>query len=170
MKYIFASDIHGSAFYCKKLLETFENLQAQRLVLLGDLLYHGPRNDLPKEYNPKEVAKLLNNIKEKIICVKGNCEAEVDQLMLEFPVLCEFGILELDGRRIYLTHGHRYNIDNPPLMSEDDVLIYGHTHVPLDQIIDGKHFLNPGSVSIPKENSEHGFILYENGIFSHHSL
>lgn len=165
MKYFFASDIHGSAFYCEKLIEAFTKQRGDRLVLLGDLLYHGPRNDLPEEYNPKAVAGMLNVIKDKILCVRGNCEAEVDQMMLNFPVLCDFGMLELDGKRIYLTHGHHYNIDNPLPMCPGDIMIYGHTHVPIDTTKDGIRFLNPGSVSIPKEESGHGYILYEDGIF-----
>lgn len=160
-KYIFASDIHGSEYYCKKLLEKAEELGAERIVLLGDILYHGPRNDLPKDYNPKAVAELLNRAKEKLICIRGNCDAEVDQLLLQFPILGEQGVMELGGRVIYLTHGHHFNIDNPLPMCRGDVMIYGHTHVPLDETKDGFRFLNPGSVSIPKNGSAHGFILYD---------
>ena len=166
MKYIFASDIHGSAYYCKKLLEAFEREKALRLVLLGDILYHGPRNDLPKDYDPRAVAAMLNEYAASILCVRGNCEAEVDQMMLDFPVLAEYAVLELDGIRIYLTHGHHYNIEVPLPMQAGDLMIYGHTHVPLDEMRDGRRFLNPGSVSIPKENSGHGYICYEDGVFT----
>ena len=106
MKWMIASDIHGSAFYCEKMLKAFEREQADKLLLLGDILYHGPRNDLPKGYAPKKVIELLNNIKEKILCVRGNCDAEVDQMVLEFPVLADYMLL-FDGTcAIYATHGH----------------------------------------------------------------
>ena len=168
MKYIFASDIHGSAYYCRKLIETYKNEKADRLILLGDLLYHGPRNDLPKDYAPKEVAAMLNSLKNEILAIRGNCEAEVDQMMLEFPVLAEYAVLALEsGQTIYLTHGHHYNIDNPLPMKEGDIMIYGHTHVPLDEIRNGIRFLNPGSVSIPKQDSGHGYIIWENGDFTY---
>lgn len=168
MKYIFASDIHGSAYYCRKLIDAYKAEKADRLILLGDLLYHGPRNDLPKEYAPKEVAAMLNSLKNEILAIRGNCEAEVDQMMLEFPVLAEYAVLVLEsGQTIYLTHGHHYNIDNPLPMKEGDIMIYGHTHVPLDEIRNGIRFLNPGSVSIPKQDSGHGYIICENGDFTY---
>lgn len=170
MKYIFASDIHGSAYYCKKLLEKAAETGAGRIVLLGDLLYHGPRNDLPQDYAPKQVAEMLNGVKEKLICVRGNCDAEVDQMMLEFPIMADYAVLEPDGRRMYITHGHHYNIDNPMPMSAGDIMLYGHTHVTLDEERNGVRFLNPGSVSIPKNDTGHGFLLYENGIFTRESL
>ncbi len=120
MKYLFASDIHGSAYYCRKLLDAFREEQAERLVLLGDLLYHGPRNDLPREYAPKEVIALLNEHKNKIYAVRGNCEAEVDQMVLEFPVMADYCILSVDGRTFYATHGHIYNQDNLPPLQEGE--------------------------------------------------
>lgn len=158
MKLIIASDIHGSALYCGKLIAAFRNEKADKLLLLGDLLYHGPRNPLPEEYDPKAVATMLNGIKEKILCVRGNCEAEVDQMMLEFPVMADYALLSLDGINLYATHGH---LTEPP-MHQGDVLVSGHTHVPTWQ---NKRF-NPGSVSIPKENSHHGYILYADGTFN----
>ena len=167
MKYLFASDIHGSAYYCRKLTDAYKAEKANRLILLGDLLYHGPRNDLPKNYAPKEVASMLNSLKNEILAIRGNCEAEVDQMMLEFPVLADYAaIMTAAGQTIYLTHGHHYNIDNPLPMKEGDVMIYGHTHVPLDEVKDGIRFLNPGSVSIPKQDSGHGYIVLEDGIFT----
>lgn len=165
MKYLFASDIHGSAKYSRRLLDKLEETGAGRLVLLGDLLYHGPRNDLPEEYAPKLVAQMLNSHREKLICIRGNCDAEVDQMMLEFPIMAETGVLELDGTRIYLTHGHHHNIENPLALDRGDILMYGHTHVPLDEERDGVRYLNPGSVSIPKNNSAHSCLLYEDGSF-----
>ena len=118
MKYMFASDIHGSAYYCRKMLDAFEKEGAERLVLLGDLLYHGPRNDLPKEYAPKQVIPMLNAMKDKIYAVRGNCEAEVDQMVLEFPVMADYCILSIDGKTLYATHGHVYNQNNLPPLCE----------------------------------------------------
>lgn len=156
MKYMFASDVHGSAYYCRKMLEAFELEKADRLVLLGDLLYHGPRNDLPKEYAPKEVISMLNGMKNKIYAVRGNCEAEVDQMVLEFPVMADYCILAIDGKTLYATHGHVYNTSNLPPMQDGDVLVHGHTHVLKAEQMEGYIWLNPGSVSIPKEGSAHG--------------
>lgn len=166
MKYLFASDIHGSAYYCRKLLDAFREEQAERLVLLGDLLYHGPRNDLPREYAPKEVIALLNEHKNKIYAVRGNCEAEVDQMVLEFPVMADYCILSVDGRTFYATHGHIYNQDNLPPLQEGDILIHGHTHVLKAQQMDGYILLNPGSVSIPKEENPATYAVLENSIFT----
>ena len=166
MKYLFASDIHGSAYYCRKLLDAFREEQAERLVLLGDLLFHGPRNDLPREYAPKEVIALLNEHKNKIYAVRGNCEAEVDQMVLEFPVMADYCILSVDGRTFYATHGHIYNQDNLPPLREGDILIHGHTHVLKAQQMDGYILLNPGSVSIPKEGNPATYAVLENSIFT----
>lgn len=166
MKYLFASDIHDSAYYCRKLLDAFREEQAERLVLLGDLLYHGPRNDLPREYAPKEVIALLNEHKNKIYAVRGNCEAEVDQMVLEFPVMADYCILSVDGRTFYATHGHIYNQDNLPPLQEGDILIHGHTHVLKAQQMDGYILLNPGSVSIPKEGNPATYAVLENSIFT----
>lgn len=166
MKYLFASDIHGSAYYCRKLLDAFREEQAERLVLLGDLLYHGPRNDLPREYAPKEVIALLNEHKNKIYAVRGNCEAEVDQMVLEFPVMADYCILSVDGRTFYATHGHIYNQDNLPPLQKGDILIHGHTHVLKAQQMDGYILLNPGSVSIPKEGNPATYAVLENSIFT----
>ena len=166
MKYLFVSDIHGSAYYCRKLIEAYRTEKADRLILLGDLLYHGPRNDLPKDYAPKEVAAMLNALKDEILAIHGNCEAEVDQMMLEFPVLADYAVIMTDaGQTIYLTHGHHYNIENPLPMKEGDIMMYGHTHVPLDEVRNGIRFLNPGSVSIPKQDSGHGYIVLEDENF-----
>lgn len=165
MKYMFASDIHGSAYYCRKMLEAYKKEGAERLVLLGDLLYHGPRNDLPKEYAPKEVIPMLNNMKQEIYAVRGNCEAEVDQMVLEFPVLADYCILNIEGTTFYATHGHVYNKDHLPPIQEGDILIHGHTHVLKAEKMDGWIWLNPGSVSIPKEGNPPTYAVYENGCF-----
>ena len=159
MKWMIASDLHGSAYYCRKMLEAFEREGADRLFLLGDLLYHGPRNDLPREYAPKEVIPLLNGKKEKLLCVRGNCDAEVDQMVLEFPVLADYAVLPVGQRLIYATHGHIYHVKNLPPLAPGDVLLHGHTHVPAwTEFGQGNLYLNPGSVSIPKEDSPHSYM------------
>ena len=162
MKWMIASDLHGSAYYCRKMLEAFEREGADRLYLLGDLLYHGPRNDLPREYAPKEVIPLLNGKKEKLLCVRGNCDAEVDQMVLEFPVLADYAVLPVGRRLIYATHGHIYHVKNLPPLAPGDVLLHGHTHVPAwTEFGQENLYLNPGSVSIPKENSPHSYMTLE---------
>lgn len=162
MKWMIASDLHGSAYYCRKMLEAFEREGADRLFLLGDLLYHGPRNDLPREYAPKEVIPLLNGKKEKLLCVRGNCDAEVDQMVLEFPVLADYAVLPVGRRLIYATHGHIYHVNNLPPLTPGDVLLHGHTHVPAwTEFGQGNLYLNPGSVSIPKEDSPHSYMTLE---------
>ncbi|MBE6881514.1 MAG: phosphodiesterase [Ruminococcaceae bacterium] len=161
MKLMIASDIHGSAFYCRKMLEAFKNEHADRLLLLGDILYHGPRNDLPKDYAPKEVISMLNGLKESILCVRGNCDAEVDQMVLEFPVLNEQIFLSIDGTDMLAVHGHKPF----PAVKSGTVILSGHTHVPKIAQENGVIFINPGSVSIPKENSAHGYIIFEHGDF-----
>ena len=166
MKYMFASDVHGSAFFCRKMLEAYREEKAERLVLLGDLLYHGPRNDLPKEYAPKEVIAMLNEMKNDIYAVRGNCEAEVDQMVLNFPVMADYCILAIDGLTFYATHGHVYNEENLPPIKEGDILIHGHTHVLRADKKEGYTILNPGSVSIPKEGNPPTYAIYEDGRFT----
>lgn len=161
MKIMIASDIHGSAFYCRKMIEAFRRENAEKLLLLGDILYHGPRNDLPKEYAPKEVIAMLNPLADKLLCVRGNCDTEVDQMVLDFPVLAEYAILYVGERMIFATHGHNFNPANPPKIRKGDILLNGHTHVPAFEVTDKFTYVNPGSVSIPKENSEHGYIILE---------
>ena len=162
MKLLIASDIHGAAGYCRDLLAAWEREGADRLLLLGDLLYHGPRNDLPREYAPKEVIPLLNGKKEKLLCVRGNCDAEVDQMVLEFPVLADYAVLPVGQRLIYATHGHIYHVKNLPPLAPGDVLLHGHTHVPAwTEFGQENLYLNPGSVSIPKENSPHSYMTLE---------
>ncbi len=165
MKYLIASDIHGSAYFCEKLLTSYKKEKADKLLLLGDILYHGPRNDLPKDYNPKKVIALLNEQKQHILCVRGNCDTEVDQMVLEFPVLADYAFLS-DGKcLIYATHGHNYNENNLPPLHKGDILLCGHTHVPKCTEHEDYIYMNPGSASIPKENSWHGYMIYENGSF-----
>ena len=170
MKLMFASDIHGSALYAKQLLARMEEEAPQRLVLLGDLLYHGPRNGLPDGYAPKEVAALLNAVRPRPVCVRGNCEAEVDQMVLPFPVLADYCLLESAGHLIYATHGHHFNEDHLPPLHPGDVLLHGHTHIPCRTLRDGVYVLNPGSVSIPKAGSWHGYMTLEDGVFTWKTL
>ena len=162
MKWMIASDLHGSAYYCRKMLEAFEREEADRLFLLGDLLYHGPRNDLPREYDPKKVTAILNGLKTQVLAVRGNCDAEVDQMVLEFPVLADYAVLPVGQRLIYATHGHIYHVKNLPPLAPGDVLLHGHTHVPAwTEFGQGNLYLNPGSVSIPKEDSPHSYMTLE---------
>lgn len=170
MKLMIASDIHGSAYYCKELLECWKKEQPDKLLILGDILYHGPRNDLPREYAPKQVISMLNEIKDELLCVRGNCEAEVDQMVLEFPVLADYCILYEDGHMIFATHGHVYHEKNVPPLKKGDVLLHGHTHVPKCVEHENYIYMNPGSVSIPKEESAHGYMMLENGTFSWKTL
>lgn len=169
MKWLIASDIHGSAYWCERMLELFKREKADVLVLLGDILYHGPRNELPRDYNPKKVIALLNDFANgtpyeephRILCVRGNCDAEVDQMVLDFPIMADYGVIELGGRFVYLTHGHVYGEDNPPKLRRGDILIQGHTHVQRCVEKDGVLFLNPGSVSIPKGDGYNGCIVFD---------
>ena len=166
MKYMIASDLHGSALFCGQMLERFRKEGAQRLILLGDLLYHGPRNDLPEGYAPKEVITMLNSVKESLFCVRGNCDTEVDQMVLEFPILADYLLLEAKGRLIFATHGHHYHLQSPPPLRQGDILLHGHTHVPVCQRAGSFWYLNPGSVSIPKEGSRHSYLMLEDGHFT----
>ncbi len=166
MKLFVASDIHGSAYYCKKMLEACDREQAERILLLGDILYHGPRNDLPREYAPKEVIRMLNERKDHIYSVRGNCEAEVDQMVLEFPVLADYCLIPVGKRVVYATHGHAYNEEKLPPMHPGDILLHGHTHVLKAERREGYLLLNPGSVSIPKENNVPSYGILEESCFT----
>lgn len=167
MKYFIASDIHGSAYYCKKMLEAYDREQADKMVLLGDILYHGPRNDLPREYAPKEVISLLNERRVEILAVRGNCDAEVDQMVLQFPIMADYAVIQLEKDcQVYLSHGHVYHEKNLPLMKKGDAFLHGHTHVLRAEQKDGIIFLNPGSVSIPKEDNPPTYAILEKGIFT----
>lgn len=165
MKWMIASDIHGSAYYCRQMIEAYKKEQADRLLLLGDILYHGPRNDLPEEYNPKVVIEMLNKIKNDVLSVRGNCDTEVDQMVLSFPILADYAILSVGNRMIFATHGHKFNENNLPPLHEGDILLHGHTHIPKCAEHSTYTYLNPGSVSIPKEGSCHGYMLLEENHF-----
>ena len=204
MKLMIASDIHGSAYYCRELLEAWKREKPEKLVLLGDLLYHGPRNDLPRDYAPKEVIAMLNGIRQELLCVRGNCDTEVDQMVLEFPILADYcwfyvpgraqengGEPERRDRMVFVTHGHVFHEGNLPMLKAGDILLTGHTHVPAfrehlgalkmtDSLPEGDRdlqspeaatgqggylYMNPGSVSIPKEGSWHGYMICQDGCF-----
>lgn len=162
MKIFIASDLHGSAEYCRQMIEAFTREEADKLLLLGDILYHGPRNELPENYSPQDVMAMLEDVRDKVVCVSGNCDAEIDKQLLPFPVLSDYGAAFVDGLNIYFAHGHR---EAPPL-AVGDIYLTGHTHVPLNAVEDGHYHLNPGSLSLPKENSGHGYIVYENRKFT----
>lgn len=170
MKWMIASDIHGSAPACAALLERFHAEGAQRLLLLGDLLYHGPRNDLPEGYRPKEVISLLSGVRESLFCVRGNCDAEVDQMVLPFPILSDMMFLCDGGVSVLATHGHLYHEQHLPPLKKGDVLLHGHTHVPVMENRGDYWLMNPGSVSIPKEGSARSYLTLEDGLFTHKDL
>ena len=174
MKLMIASDIHGSAFYCEKMIEAYKREGADRLLLLGDILYHGPRNDLPEGYAPKEVIAMLNPLKSELLCVRGNCDTEVDQMVLQFPILADYALLVLDGKTFYATHGHVFNQDHLPPMQDGDILVHGHTHLLKAEKVETEcgtiTVLNPGSVSIPKGGNPNTYAILENGVFTIYSL
>lgn len=166
-KIMIASDIHGSAVWCRKLVEAYEKEAPEKLLLLGDLLYHGPRNPLPDGYAPKEVISLLDPLKENILCVRGNCDSEVDQMVLSFPITADYAALFVDGKTLYATHGHLFNAENPLPVNRGEALLNGHFHVPCHRVLDnGAVYLNCGSVSLPKDGTAHSFLLFENGVFT----
>ncbi len=165
MKLMFASDIHGCAPSCELMFRRFDEEGAEKLFLLGDLLYHGPRNDLPDGYAPKKVIEMLNSRKKDLLCVRGNCDTEVDQMVLDFPIMAEYALLYLDGRTVFLTHGHKYNPENPPALNKGDILLCGHTHI---QTVDHSReftYINTGSVSLPKGGNVKSYLIYDNGVF-----
>lgn len=168
MKWFIASDIHGSSYYAKLMLDAFNREQADRILLLGDILYHGPRNDLPRDYAPKAVIEMLNPLSSIICSTRGNCDGEVDDMVLNFPVLADYALIcdsSIEGQTIFATHGHRYNRDCLPTLKCGDILLHGHTHVPCFENVNGIHIINPGSVSIPKNGSEHSYMIFENRTF-----
>lgn len=171
MKLLIASDIHGDIGSARVIIDAFEKENCDKILLLGDILYHGPRNDLPGRYAPKEVIALLNGYKEKILAVRGNCDTEVDQMVLEFPILADYALLSLDGLSIYVTHGHNYNTKTPPPMAEGDILLHGHTHViRAEEFGNNNTYINPGSITLPKENCPRSYVVYEDRKFSFYNV
>ena len=158
MKYLVVSDIHGSNYYANKINEIYKEEKVDKIILLGDLYYHGPRNQLTEEYNPMEVAKILNNLKEKILCIKGNCDAEVDEMISEFEFNDNIE-LNINGKKFFFTHGHKYNIDNIP--ENIDVLVYGHFHTGFIKEKDGITCVNSGSISLPKNNTKNSYLIID---------
>ena len=170
MKWLIASDIHGSADFCRELINAYRREGADKMLLLGDILYHGPRNDLPKSYAPKQVIELLNAMASDILCVRGNCDTEVDQMVLSFPILADYAIISEGKRMIFATHGHNFNNEKLPPLHNGDVLLHGHTHIPVCEEHEGYTYLNPGSVSIPKNGSKNSYMTLEDGVFVWKSL
>ena len=170
MKWLIASDIHGSADFCRELINAYRREGADKMLLLGDILYHGPRNDLPKSYAPKQVIELLNAMAKDILCVRGNCDTEVDQMVLSFPILADYAIISEGKRMIFATHGHNFNNEKLPPLHNGDVLLHGHTHIPVCEEHEGYTYLNPGSVSIPKNGSKNSYMTLEDGVFVWKSL
>lgn len=166
MKLMFVSDIHGSDHYFTQVSACIEQEKPDQICLLGDLLYHGPRNPLPEGYDPKAVIQKLNALKSKLIAIRGNCDSEVDQMVLEFPIMADYTILYVAGRKLMLTHGHLFGEADFTMLNEGDGVISGHTHVPKGEMVKGIHFMNPGSISLPKENSAHSYGIFENDVFT----
>ncbi|NBK97917.1 MAG: phosphodiesterase [Erysipelotrichia bacterium] len=166
MKLLIASDIHGSAYYAEKIANAYHKHQCDKLLLLGDLLYHGPRNPLPKEYEPKKVITILNELKENIIAVRGNCDAEVDQMVLDFPMMSDYTTIVMEDYKILASHGHIYHPDHLPALNENDVFLYGHIHIPVMEKRNGIHIINPSSITLPKENNPHTYGVLMDKTFS----
>ena len=166
MKLLIASDIHGDIESAETLIKIFNEEKCDKILLLGDILYHGPRNDLPGRYAPKEVIALLNAYSDKILSVRGNCDTEVDQMVLDFPVLADYAVLALDGLTVYATHGHNYNTKTPPPLAKGDLLLHGHTHVIRAERFGNENtYINPGSITLPKEGCPRSYVVYENRRF-----
>ena len=166
MRFLIASDLHGSAYFTRLLLERFEKERADWLLLLGDLLYHGPRNALPREYDPAAVAAMLNGWKDRILAVKGNCDSAVDQMVLDFPIEAPYLPVFADGFSLYLTHGDVFTPESPMPMPPGSAFLFGHIHVQVKEKREGILYLNPGSVSIPKNDSVSAYMIFENGVFT----
>lgn len=166
MKLFFMSDIHGSVYYLDEALKRFEDEDADYIVILGDILYHGARNPLPKEYDTKKAIEKLNSYSDKIISVRGNCDSEVDAMVLEFPIMSTYSTVLYNDKRLFLSHGHIYNEDNMPKLTSGDLFIYGHTHIPRAEKIDEIYMINPGSITLPKENNPNSYGVLEDNIFS----
>ena len=161
MKWMVASDLHGSAYWCEKLVEAFEREQADRLILLGDILYHGPRNPLPEGHDPQRCAEILNRIRNRVVAVRGNCDASIDQVMLQFPIMADYMLLDLGEKLVFVTHGDQWGNDAPPAMAKGGVLVTGHTHVSACTVHPDFLYLNPGSPALPKDEGHRGYLLLD---------
>lgn len=171
MKLLIASDLHGSSSCVEKLMKRVDIEKPDEILLLGDLLYHGPRNDLPDTYDARKTAEFLNKKADKIIAVRGNCDAEADELLLDINIESSNMTLYVDGLSIFATHGHHYNTSHLPALSSIDVLLHGHTHVPTHELIGkNKYYINPGSTSIPKNGSENSYLILENRVWTWKTL
>ncbi len=167
MRLLIASDIHGDLESMEWVLAAYEKEGCEKLLLLGDLLYHGPRNNLPKTYDPKAVITLLNDNKDKIMTVKGNCDGEVDQMVLDFPILADYALVSIDGLTIFMTHGHHHNKETPPPLGNGDILLHGHTHIlACEKFGKNNLYLNPGSAALPKAENPRSYMIYENRTFT----
>ena len=167
MKLLIASDIHGDFDSANRMIEIYQKEDCDKILLLGDILYHGPRNDLPNTYNPKAVISLLNENRNAILAVRGNCDTEVDQMVLDFPILADYCYLSLDGLSVLATHGHRYNMENSAYLREEEILLHGHTHViKCMEFGNRNYYLNPGSIALPKEGNPRSYMIYENRCFT----
>lgn len=159
MKLLVVSDIHGSAYYAEKIPEIFEREKADKIIVLGDLYYHGPRNPLTKDYSPMKVAEILNSLKDRLEVIKGNCDAEVDEMISEFKFK-EHLLLDVNNLKVYFTHGHKNNMDNLP-DEQIDMMVYGHFHTGFIVKKDGIIFANPGSISLPKDNTKNSYLILD---------
>ncbi len=166
MKLFFISDIHGSVYYLNKALDKFKEEKADYIIILGDILYHGARNPLPKEYNPKKIIEIINSYADRIIAIRGNCDSEVDQMVLDFPIMADYSTILYNNKRLFLTHGHIYNENNLPKLMDGDIFIYGHTHIPKAEKIENIYVINLGSITFPKGNSPHSYGVLEDNIFT----
>lgn len=165
MKLLIASDIHGSAYWCERVLSLLEREKAERLLLLGDVLYHGPRNDLPRDYAPKAVTAMLTGLDTPVLGVRGNCDAEIDQTVLGFPLLSDYALLLWENRTLFCTHGHVYTPEAHPRLRDGDAFLFGHIHIPVCRREKGILYLNPGSAALPKENTQNSCMVLEDGVF-----
>lgn len=168
MEYIVISDLHGSLEAANIVIEAIKHHNINRVLCLGDILYHGPRNTLPIDYNPKEVINILNSVSNKITAIKGNCDSEVDQMVLQFPILADYNQFYIGNKKLFMTHGHIYSTENTSHLDKGDIFLFGHVHLPIAEIQNDIYILNPGSSSLPKQNhpktyailNDNGFIIY----------
>lgn len=170
MNYLVVSDIHGAYSGAQAIEDALKYHNLKNTLCLGDVLYHGPRNDLPNDYAPKKVIPIMNQLKNNIICVRGNCEAEVDQMVLEFPCMADYNIVPMKTHKVFMSHGHIYSPNNLPTLNENDCFLSGHTHIPTAYQKDGIYLLNPGSISLPKEDHPRTYAVLTDDSFTVYTL